>query len=340
MKILITGGCGFIGSNLSNFLKNKKYKVETLDNLQRKGSVLNLKLNKKNKIKNHRVDIANFKKINSLPKYDIIIDCCAEPSVEASKKNLDRVFNTNLIGTLNILKKCIKDKSKLIFLSSSRVYSIKSLSALVNKNQLNKEFKLNKEIDLKFDTSAPRSIYGYTKLSSEELIKELSYSFKIKYLINRLGVIAGPRQMGKVDQGFFSLWIWKHLNKMPLKYIGYEGYGSQKRDVLHIDDLKELIFLQIKKIKKINNLTLSIGGGKKNLLSLRQLTKICVKLTGNNCSFSSSKKTSIYDIPYFCTSNTLVKKIYGWVPKRNINRIALDILNWQKQDYKKLKKYL
>ena len=340
MKILITGGCGFIGSNLAVFLSKKKFKIKTLDNLLRNGSKINLNYNSKYKIHNYKVDITDFKKLSEIPKFDIIIDCCAEPSVEASKNDLDRVYNTNLTGTFNILKKCIKDKSKLIFLSSSRVYSIEKLTKLVKEKSFKREIKYNNEIDLNFDTSAPRSIYGFTKLCSEELIKEISYCFKVKFLINRLGVIAGPKQMGKVDQGFFSLWVWKHLNKLKLKYIGFGGHGNQIRDVLHIDDLNELILLQIKKFSKIYNQTFSIGGGKKNLISLKKLTKICEKLTGNKCQLSSKKKTSIYDIPYFCASNFKIKKTYNWSPKRNINQIAIDILKWQKKDFKILKRYL
>ena len=133
MKILITGGCGFVGSNLAIFLKKKlkNSKIFSLDNLFRKGSKINQLRLKKNKIKNYRFDIINFKKIQNLKKFDLIIDCCAEPAIEASKKDPDRVFNTNLIGTFNILKKCAKDNSKIIFLSSSRVYSIVTLKSLI-----------------------------------------------------------------------------------------------------------------------------------------------------------------------------------------------------------------
>mgnify|MGYP001376645189 FL=1 len=81
MKILITGGCGFVGSNLCIFLKKKKYKITSLDNLSRKGSKYNLELLKKKKIKNLKIDIQNYKKISKLPKYDLIIDCCAEAAV-------------------------------------------------------------------------------------------------------------------------------------------------------------------------------------------------------------------------------------------------------------------
>ena len=120
MKILITGGCGFIGTNLSIYLKNKGFKIYTVDNFTRKGSKYNKKILEKNKIKNYYLDITNNSKFKRLPKFDLIIDCCAEPAVEVSKNEIDRVFNTNLVGTFNILKKCVKDKSHIIFLSSSR----------------------------------------------------------------------------------------------------------------------------------------------------------------------------------------------------------------------------
>ena len=124
MKILITGGCGFVGSNLCLFLKQKKYKITSLDNLSRKGSKYNLSLLKKKKIRNLKINIQNYKRISKLPKFDLIIDCCAEAAVEISKNQIDKVIDTNLIGTINILKKVKKDKSKIIFLSSSRINPI------------------------------------------------------------------------------------------------------------------------------------------------------------------------------------------------------------------------
>jgi CDP-paratose 2-epimerase len=85
----------------------------------------------------------NKKNLSKLPKFDLIIDCCADPSVEASKKNINQSFDNNLGGTLNILLKCIKDKSKIIFLSTSRVYSIQSLNELVNATSIKKQIFIN-----------------------------------------------------------------------------------------------------------------------------------------------------------------------------------------------------
>jgi len=333
MKILITGGCGFVGSNLAIYFKNNKIgtKVDTLDNLSRRGSLLNLARLRKNKIKNFKKDISNYNNFKNLPKYDLIVDCCAESAVEKSKKETDKVFNTNLVGTFNILKKCVKDKSNFIFLSSSRVYSIQKLRKIKGKNFL---------INEKFDTSDPKSFYGFTKFSSEHLIREFSFLYKIKYIINRLGVISGPWQFGKQDQGFVSLWVWKHINKKKLNYIGFGGKGSQIRDVVHILDVCKLVSQQIKKINNINNLTLNAGGGKKNAISLKDLTKICQKITSNKIKIFSKKFTSDYDIPYYVTNNSKVNKIYKWYPKKKILNIAQDIYKWMILNRKILKKYI
>ena len=215
MKILITGGCGFVGSNIAIFLKKKlkKHTIYSLDNLFRKGSSVNKKRLVKENIKNFNIDIANYNRIIKLPKFDIIIDCCAEPAIGASSKNPDRVFNTNLIGTFNILKKCKRDKSNIIFLSSSRVYSIDKLRKLINKEKIKTPIKTKKKINEKFKTSLPSSLYGFSKLASEKLIKEIFFKTNLKYIINRFGVIAGPWQFGKQDQGFTSLWIARHILK-------------------------------------------------------------------------------------------------------------------------------
>ena len=330
MKILITGGCGFVGSNIAIYLKKnlKKVKIYSLDNLSRKGSSINKKRLSRNKIKNFNFNIENFKKVKLLPRFDLIIDCCAEPAIEASKYDADRVFNTNLLGTFNILKKCLKDKANIIFLSSSRVYSIQKLRDLVKKTNLSKPLRIKYKINENFVTSSASSLYGFTKLASEKLIKEMFYKTNLKFIINRFGVIAGPWQFGKQDQGFVPLWVAKHFLRRKLSYIGFGGKGHQVRDILHVKDACDIILIQIKKIRKINNKVFNIGGEINNSISLKDLTIKCEQLTKNKIKFKSVSKTSLFDIPYYVSDNSKLIKFYKWKPSRNIDKILMDIYNW------------
>ena len=253
----------------------------------------------------------------------------ADSIIDLEGEIISKPLNRN--DAFNILKKCAKDKSNLIFLSSSRVYAIKKLLEL-KKNK----FLINEN----FDTSGAKSIYGFCKHSSEHLIKEFSFLYKTKYIITRFGLIAGPWQFGKQDQGVVSLWVWKHMNKKKLSYMGFGGKGSQIRDIIHISDVCKLIALQIKKINSIYNITMNAGGGKENAISLRDLTKICQKITLNRIKISSKRSTSEYDIPYYVTDNSKVKKIYKWNPKKKILHIIQDMYKWMLSNKKILKKYI
>ncbi len=340
MKFLITGGCGFVGSNLAIYLKKKikNSKIFCLDNLSRKGSRVNMSRLKSYQIKNFNLDI-NSKNILSLPKFKFIIDCCAEPAIEESIKNPDKVFNTNLFGTFNLLKKVQKDKAKLIFLSSSRVYSINKLNKIVKNENIKNRIIPKLKIDQTFSNEPPISLYGFSKLASEMLIKEYSYMHNIKYIINRFGVISGPWQFGKVDQGFASLWVERHVNKKKLSYKGYGGHGNQVRDLIHIDDVCEIILKQIKKINSIYNQSFDVGGGIKNTISLRQLTKKCQKITNKKIKILQDKKTSKFDIPYFVSDNKKIYSVYKWRPKKNIDHILNDIFYWLDKNKKILRGY-
>ncbi len=333
-SILITGGCGFVGTNLAIYLKKelKNFSIYSVDILKKNYSKFNLNILKKKKIVNYKIDITSKKFLDIKKKFDFIIDCSADPAVEDSRKNTIKVFNNNLKTTLNILEKTKKDKSNIIFISSSRVYPI---------IESNKKFRLKSVsiFDEKTSTDGIKSIYGYTKYASELLIKEYSYIFNIKYIINRSGIITGPLQFGKVEQGLISLWLWRHLNKLKLNYIGYGGRGSQIRDVLYVDDFSLLIKKQILAFSKTNNELFCIGGGRSNAITLKQLTEKCRKITKNNFKINSVSETSKYDIPFFISSNKKIKKIYNWAPKTNINNILKFNLRWLKKDYKKIKKY-
>ena len=225
MKIVVTGGCGFIGSNLCVFLKEKikNSDILSIDNLSRKGSLLNQKRLKSLGIKNIKKDISKDKSLKFNKKLDLIIDCCANPSIEDSKENLDKIIKDNFLTTKNILLACKKNNAKVIFLSTSRIFSIDELNKIINKKFIRYPIKPRYKINENFSTKGVKSIYGLTKLFSEELIKEFSYLYNIKYITNRCGLIAGSWQFGKQEQGLLSYFMKQHILKQEVKFIGYGG---------------------------------------------------------------------------------------------------------------------
>lgn len=336
IKVLVAGGCGFIGSNICQFLKKNNFNVISVDNLSKNYSTFNQNRLIKNDIFNYKLDLSNHNNLSRIKfKADFIIDCCAEPSVELSKTNPVKVFENNLVTTLNILEKARKDSSKIIFLSTSRVYPIKTSYDLFKKFKKKNNFFFNEQTK----TLGAKTIYGFSKISSESLIEEYSYAYGVKYLINRLGIVSGIWQFGKVEQGLVSLWIWSHINKKNLFYKGHGANGSQVRDVLFVEDLNNLIKNQIDKFTLISNKLFCVGGGLKNSFSLRELTECCQLITGNKIKIFKNKKTSKYDIPYYVTDNTKIRKAYNWRPLINLNGGLTEIYNWMIKNKNKIKNF-
>jgi CDP-paratose 2-epimerase len=338
--ILITGGAGFVGSNLSMYLKEQypNERVIALDNLIRPGSEYNLPRLKEKKVEFIKGDIRNKDDFPQI-KIDIMIECAAEPSVLAGQDSPEYVINNNLVGAINCLEVARKYNSQLIFLSTSRIYPFDRLSKIKLK-KVESRFTLdesgkgltNKGISEEFPIDGIRSIYGATKLCAEFLIREYGNAYNLPYVINRCGVIAGPWQMGKADQGVFSLWVARHYFKKKLNYIGFGGEGLQVRDLLHIDDLCNLIGIQIE--KKITDKTYNIGGGAKCSLSLLETTKLCQEITGNKIIIDKIIDERAADLPWYVTDYSLVKKELGWEPKHNPKKIITDIYSWIKDNPK------
>ncbi|MEL7342829.1 MAG: NAD-dependent epimerase/dehydratase family protein, partial [Bacteroidota bacterium] len=216
--ILITGGCGFVGSSLAIGLKKRypSYHIICFDNLKRRGSELNLPRLAIAEIEFVHGDIRNKEDLVFGQAIDVIIDAAAEPSVMAGLHNAtDYLINTNFNGTVNCLNLALEHKAKFVFLSTSRVYPIEVLEQI---KFLEKETRFDIAPDQEirglslagvaenFPLDGYRSLYGSTKLASELIVQEYNKLLSVPAIINRCGVITGPNQMGKVDQGVFVLW--------------------------------------------------------------------------------------------------------------------------------------
>jgi CDP-paratose 2-epimerase len=352
MKILVTGGAGFVGSTLCLSLKHKypNYDIIAFDNLKRRGSELNLIDFQKQGIPFIHGDIRNNEDVLSVGSFDVLIEASAEPSVTAGLDfDPTYVINNNLYGSINCFNACLKNNAKLIFLSTSRVYPIETIEK-ANFEEKETRFDFNdlqeskgisyKGISEELSLEGARSFYGTTKLASELFIQEYASFYGLKAAITRFGVIAGPRQMGKTDQGVVTLWMAKHFWKQSLKYIGYGGKGKQVRDILHVDDLVELIDLQIHEIQKFEGKIFNVGGGLKNSVSLLEMTKICEKITGNTINIDEVTETRPADLRIFITDNSKIEQEIGWKPKKSVEVVFQDIYNWIKENEKQLENIL
>jgi CDP-paratose 2-epimerase len=352
ISILITGGCGFIGSNLCLMLKDKypNYQVVALDNLKRRGSELNVPRLKEAGVEFIHGDIRNPEDLNLERNFDYIIDAAAEPSVMAGMgATLSYVINTNLNGTINTLEMAAKTGAKFIFLSTSRVYPIEYLEN-INYTEGATRFELSevqtipgvssKGIGEAFPLDKARSVYGTTKLASELLAEEFREFFDVQYVINRCGVVAGPYQMGKVDQGVMTLWLARHYWNKDVAYFGYGGTGKQVRDAMHIFDVFDLVDFEIHNFDQVNGRTFNAGGGLQSSVSLQELTAICAEITGNKVGAQAVLENRKGDIPLYITDNTKITSSIGWAPKRNIRDIVADTFNWINKNEQQLKPIL
>lgn len=344
MKLLITGGAGFVGSSLAVALKTQypDYDVYCLDNLKRRGSELNLSRLTRAGVQFVHGDIRSKEDFDALPAVDAVIEASAEPSVLAGLDGTpDYLINTNLVGTINCLNFALKHRAKFLFLSTSRVYPIKTIEKL-NFVEEGTRFALADEqlvpgvsargIAENFPLDGARSLYGATKLASELIIQEYNEFYGLPTVINRCGVITGPWQMGKVDQGVMVLWVAKHFYEQPLAYIGYGGTGKQTRDMLHVADLYRLVDWQLHHFETIDGEILNAGGGVEVSASLQELTQLCQDVTGKTISIKQVPENRAADIRLYVTDNTKVTALTGWKPQIGMKQIVSEIHDWIREN--------
>ncbi|MFH1506877.1 MAG: NAD-dependent epimerase/dehydratase family protein [Candidatus Omnitrophota bacterium] len=352
-NILVTGGAGFVGSNLAISFKRKyrALKITCLDNLKRRGSELNISRLKEEGIEFIHGDIRCPEDLVLNKKIDLVLECSAEPSVLAGYgDNPLYVINTNLMGTINCLELCRKNKADIIFLSTSRVYPYSEINALKTKEaatrlewlaaQKNRTGWSPKGISEDFSLKGAKTLYGATKLASELILQEYIANYHISGIINRCGVIAGPWQFGKADQGVFTLWMLSHYFKKPLQYIGFGKQGKQVRDLLHIDDLFILIDKQLNVLPEYSGNIYNVGGGKEISLSLLETTKLCERISGNRIQIKKSVKNRPGDIAIYITDNSTATRDFKWHPQKKPQEILSDIRSWIRKNETQLKKII
>jgi len=353
-RILITGGCGFIGSNLAMELASQGYAVTVLDNLSRRGSEILLNKVLSCGIKFVHGDVRNPEDLAKLKEeYALLIESSAEASVLTGAEGRDAryLLNVNLQGSINCFELARERCMPVIFLSSSRVYPYSRINTC--------RFK---ETDTRFDfvegcegvtpdgvrvdmpLSGARSLYGTTKLCSELILQEYSSQYGLPVIINRCGVIAGPGQLGKIDQGVFTFWLANHYFKNPLRYIGFGGKGKQVRDLLHVKDLADLVVKQARYLigagpAACPNEIFNVGGSVFSNLSLLEATEICAELTGNRIKIENVSENRPADIIWYITDNGRTEQIFEWKPQKSAVDILQDTLRWLKEnepDFKKV----
>ena len=348
--IVVAGGCGFVGSNLAiSIMENiNGVRVSVFDSLFRRGSEKNINRLREAGIEFIYGDARNVYDVQKLNDFEVMIDCAADPSVvSGSDGRFVPLIENNLVSTMNLAQRCASECASMIFMSTNRVYPYDTLNE-IEICELDNRWELNYPrartpgvsahgITENFSTVGFKTFYGATKLCSEEFLRELSITSEVKVIVNRCGVICGPWQMGKIDQGVMALWVASHLKNQQLGYFGFDGMGKQSRDFLHVSDLSRLIIQQVNQLLSENVTKTSpfrmfnVGGGIGNVASLHELTSFCREATGNEPEIvNRSEVIRKGDLRAYATDNTAVSKEFGWRPMLSVNDAINHTVEWMK----------
>lgn len=315
MKIVVTGGAGFIGSNLVDYLVKKKHKVIVIDNFST-GLKNNLKLSQK-KVKIINKDISHNNNLDRIFKgVDYVFHLAGLADIVPSIEKPESYFRSNVLGTFNILEACRKNKiKKIIYAASASCYG------------LPKKFPTNEleKINVKYP-------YAFTKWQGEELVKHWFEIYKLPYISMRFFNVYGPRSRTSGAYGaVFGVFLAQKVAKRPLTVV---GSGKQTRDFIHITDIVEALYKAA--FSKVEGKIYNVGSGKET--SVNKIANLISKKRISIPKRPGEPDRSLSDIKK-------IKKDLNWRPKVSIEKGVQDLLenlhHWKKAPVwtpKKIKK--
>lgn len=334
MKYLITGGCGFLGSNLAKEVLKKGHSLVIFDNLSRMGTENNLNwLREAGQFDFVHGDIRNSNDVENLVKKytpDVIFHLAGQVTMTMSITDPRKDFETNALGTFNLLEGVRKfsPKATVIYSSTNKVYGDLEWLNYVEKE---KRYELQ-EYPVGLPEAMPlhfSSPYGCSKGSADQYMLDYHRVYGLKTVVFRHSSMYGGRQYSTYDQGWIG-WFCEQAVKSK-KGEGEEftisGDGKQVRDVLHADDMINLYFSAVEKINDISGDVFNIGGGSEFSLSLLELFDLLEGELGIKLNYKklpareSDQKVFVADIDK-------ARRLIGWSPKVNPKTGIKKMLDW------------
>ncbi len=333
-KILVTGGCGFIGSNLMDRLLARGANAVAFDNLSRRGATKNaewLKSKHGSKFQLIRGDIRDASAIADAARdADVIFHLAAQVAVTTSVANPREDFDINAFGTFNTLEAARASGRNPIFVfaSTNKVYGGMEDVAVVER-PLCYEYR-----DLKGGVSEAQPLdfhspYGCSKGSADQYVRDYARIYNLRSVVFRQSAIYGYRQFGEEDQGWLAWFVIAAVKGRPITIF---GDGKQVRDMLFIDDLLDAYDAAVERIDRVAGRVYNIGGGPSNTVAVwTEAGPLLEKLHGQRIPVAhgdwrpGDQKVCVYDI-------SKARRELGWTPKIDVKTGIERLYRWVKEN--------
>ena len=321
MVYLITGGCGFLGSNIARKILKRNDKLIILDSLCRLGSCQNLEwLKSQGEFEFIHGDMRNvhdIEKVIITYKPDVIYHLAGQVSMISSIENPRMDFEVNILGSFNLLNavRMHSPESIIIYSSSNKVYGDLEQFAY-EESELRYECSENPN---GFDESVGldfHSPYGVSKGAADQYMLDFSRIYKLNSVVFRHSSMYGGRQFATYDQGWIGWFIQQAIdikNNAQKGVFSISGNGKQVRDVIHADDIVDLYLKAPEKIDIIKGQAFNIGGGVENSSSLLELFCFLEKELSIDIKYTQLPVRES-DQRVFVADLTKIKKFIDWTP--------------------------